>query len=121
LVWGESCTVPCRLHVIAEVLVAGCFSLAMTKGLHILLVLTAVFDSLIMSASLPLKGKTICVTGASSGIGAAIAKVCNILVIAIAIARSYILKSLTSLLLVRVCVCVCVYVCSRPCICKVQK
>jgi hypothetical protein len=76
----------------------------MTKTLHILLFLTAVFDSLIMSASLPLKGKTFCVTGASSGIGAAIAKVCNILVTAIA--RSYIHESLTSLLLVSVCGCV---------------
>jgi hypothetical protein len=62
-----------------------------------------------------LKGKTICVTGASSGIGAAIAKVCNTFFIAIA--RSYIHKFFTSLLVV----CVCVCVCSRPCICKVQK
>jgi hypothetical protein len=71
----------CTAYVIIAEVLAGCFSLAMTmtKGLHILLFLTAVrvFDSLIMSASLPLKGKTICVTGASSGIGAAIAKVCT--------------------------------------------
>lgn len=55
-----------------EVSIIGCMKT--TKGL-LVQALLLLLSSISMASALPLKGKTICVTGASSGIGAAIAKV----------------------------------------------